>query len=371
MSLNFGGEPSGKSGSIDYPALLRKLRREFVDTSGDTMTGNLSVPRAIHDNHAVSKSLLDAHLYTQRRKLEIKINEEKAKLETTIRNTSTDILNNIEQIRVALISSIDSVRTLLDREKRILLQLISQLQTTTTEHGSSITENEEKIEELKTTTTAQQTNITELQATTNTQQTTITSVLHSTGINRSRIATIEERLSMHVVAVNRKLHEYDINHFDLVDGQMVFKNILIDMSAATIKFPGDGTFGLYQRFVQFRTSTFRTTGSNKLDVRIEFKNLINTDTDKHTLGTTLNYIYPIVSIFNSTPSANRFVSMVIKDKSFSSNKGTFYLDIRIVSFVFTNVAENVHFDNFYLEGFLGISNNRSHIQSSSVGPATD
>lgn len=106
MSLNFGGESSGKSQKLDYEALLRKLKREFVDTSGDVMTGNLSVPAATSNNHAISKRQLESYLAEQSDRCEKKFKDDMLHIEQIIISQYANLNVTIDNTRRTLTTRI-------------------------------------------------------------------------------------------------------------------------------------------------------------------------------------------------------------------------------------------------------------------------
>ena len=132
MSLNFGGEPSGRSSAIDYPALVRKLRREFVDQSGDTMTGQLTIPRATENEHAITKRQAESYLVQQKDKLEKKIQDEKKKLEDLIATTSANILITVDNNRRTLVTRIQDEITRVNQSISTLTTTINSISTTLT-----------------------------------------------------------------------------------------------------------------------------------------------------------------------------------------------------------------------------------------------
>jgi hypothetical protein len=147
MTLNFGGEPP--SHSLDYPSLLSKLRREFVDQSGDAMSGNLSVPRATQGKHAISKSHVESLLTLQKNRLEDKVKSEITNVESAITLTTANILTTLENTRVALLSSIGSVQSLLDREKQLITTTLNQLQRDNTLLQNKCNELQSKINTME------------------------------------------------------------------------------------------------------------------------------------------------------------------------------------------------------------------------------
>ena len=120
MSLNFGGEPSYRSQKLDYNALLVRLRKEFVDQSGDIMTGNLIIPRGTRNEHAVTRKQVENFLQTQKGRLEDKIEEERKKLEDQIKILEANITSASSNVLVTVDNNRRSVLVRISEEKAIL-----------------------------------------------------------------------------------------------------------------------------------------------------------------------------------------------------------------------------------------------------------
>ena len=150
MSLNFGGEPSGRSSAIDYPALVRKLRREFVDQSGDTMTGQLTIPRATENQHAITKRQVETYLVQQKDRLEKKIEDEKDKLGKKIEDEKVALQSSIASITSNIIVTVDNNRrallTRIQDEITRVNQSISTLTTTINTISTTLTSNINRVE---------------------------------------------------------------------------------------------------------------------------------------------------------------------------------------------------------------------------------
>jgi hypothetical protein len=207
MTLNFGGEPP--SHSLDYPSLLSKLRREFVDQSGDAMSGNLSVPRATQGKHAISKSHVESLLTLQKNRLEDKVKSEITNVESAITLTTANILTTLENTRVALLSSIGSVQSLLDREKQLITTTLNQLQRDNTLLQNKCNELQSKI---------------------NTMEVQVNGLSTSNSLYNTLLTSLETRLTTRITNLAYRSPFNTIIHFRTIGSQITIVAKKIDVT---------------------------------------------------------------------------------------------------------------------------------------------